>query len=408
MGKLTTDLIDRVSNLAFGCATVGFGMSVGGAAATGAMAAGGAGAIVLMGLAFAARAKHGTESTRLLKKIRKEIREQWRQDQSFGHYEQSELDRISKTLGTLLPECMLSPPDLAKLAVQADKVGFPDSATDYVLATIADKEAKFGEKGLAREFAEFVIHAAFTAAIEDESYFRQLQPHLLIQQAEKIGEMLSYLEEQDQKLGRIEGLVETMLASSLKPETLITLARRLPDAGGDADSLVLGLVEALDAAEDLVRSGNTPSNLDDFADLVFKRIADKIEANDLEGASLEAQNGFAEWQKRETERAEASTQTGIAILEAGIKADTARGDAEAVAKSEIIKITLSYDEMLFWDIVEETQNDYYQKARNDGTLLDLDVAVELANFLIESTNYSQNKAKILIQLGEALQLRSMR
>jgi hypothetical protein len=63
----------------------------------------------------------------------------------------------------------------------------------------------------------------------------------------------------------------------------------------------------------------------------LKRIAEKTKANDPAGATLEAEQGFARWEKREAERRASAMASGFALLEATLKTDILRFDAAAVA-----------------------------------------------------------------------------
>jgi len=97
----------------------------------------------------------------------------------------SEADQL---LTAHIVECWPIPKKLAKLA--ADRPGFPKAVAAHVLGEIAgrtetrglfDPDAEGYNKD-ARDFAHAVVVAALEASIDEEGYFRTLEPHLLIEQ----------------------------------------------------------------------------------------------------------------------------------------------------------------------------------------------------------------------------------
>jgi hypothetical protein len=72
---------------------------------------------------------------------------------------------------------------------------------------------------------------------------------------------------------------------------------------------------------------NVVGSSDQLVDATLKRIAEKTRANDPAGATRKAEDGFARWDKRETERRANATATGVTLLEAALKTDLLRFDA---------------------------------------------------------------------------------
>nr|WP_321359362.1 tetratricopeptide repeat protein [uncultured Hyphomonas sp.] len=190
-------------------------------------------------------------------------------------------------------------------------------------------------------------------------------------------------------------------SATLKAETIISLARRLPDGGGDLDALVKGLIRALDAAEDLVERGQRSSNLDKFADDVFRVIAERIEADDFDGAADTANAGFEDWKKREAERAEASRQTGLSLLEATIEAETARSNAAGIARAECRRLALMEGHVSF-QALRSKQHKYYANGQEQGVRLDLETSVELARIAIDLASDADERGAALNDLGISL------
>ena len=189
--------------------------------------------------------------------------------------------------------------------------------------------------------------------------------------------------------------------AALKPDTIIALARKIPDGGQDLDTLVKDLITALDAAEDLIAQGTHKTNLDQFAEAVFARVAERTAANDFDGAADAARAGFEDWQTREAERAEASKQTGLAILETRIKAETSRSNARGVALAEIDQLRLQHSEDLH-DHVRERRREYYVEGRDKDQRFPLLVSIEIATLALETAQTLDQRGAILNDLGNAL------
>ena len=187
-------------------------------------------------------------------------------------------------------------------------------------------------------------------------------------------------------------------SATLKAETINVLARRLPDGGGDLDALMKGLIRALDAAEDLVERGQRKSNLDEFADDVFRVIAERIEADDFDGAADAANAGFEDWEKREADRAEASRQTGLSLLEATIEVETARSNAAGIARAEFRRLALMEGQVSF----EALRKARRILCRDQGVRLDLETSVELARIAIDLASSADERGTALDDLGISL------
>jgi len=98
----------------------------------------------------------------------------------------------------------------------------------------------------------------------------------------------------------------------------------------DFAQAVVEVSHAVDLAMKVVAEGSTGSS-DQLVDEVLKRIAERTKANDPAGATREAEEGFALWEKTEAERRASALATGVALLEAALKTDLLRFDATAAA-----------------------------------------------------------------------------
>lgn len=126
--------------------------------------------------------KHGPESAKALKAIRRKIADDLETHGAAEGWERrADIHAADQALARALPSCFLERAALAASAVSTER--FPVAATGLILDQLAKADVLFGPNGppAAREFAELVIKTALRAAIENKEYFSNLQPHLLME-----------------------------------------------------------------------------------------------------------------------------------------------------------------------------------------------------------------------------------
>jgi ankyrin repeat protein len=190
------DCIDRSTAIAAACGWMAFG---GGIEATVGLVVGAAGlATAVAGIAR----RHGAESERALAAIRRRVAADLsRAAQSDSWETSAEIEIADEALARALSGCFLDRAALAASARHPD--GFPEAATRIVLAALARREPlAFGADAapVARRYAETVIRAALRAAVENEAYFKALEPHLLFEMLEGIGTVERQLADIDGKV----------------------------------------------------------------------------------------------------------------------------------------------------------------------------------------------------------------
>ncbi len=175
--------MERATALAATCGWLAFG---GGAEAAVGVAIGGAG---LAAVVSDAVRRHGPESEAALKSIRERIAADLAAHAKVERWDtRADLDAADASMERALAGCFLDRKALAASARSPE--GFPGSATKLILARLAEREpATFGQDGpvAARDFADLVVRTALEAAIENESYFKNLQPHLLMETLRGLG-----------------------------------------------------------------------------------------------------------------------------------------------------------------------------------------------------------------------------
>jgi hypothetical protein len=115
-----------------------------------------------------------------------------------------------------------------------------------------------------------------------------------------------------------QGVVKRAEGAGIETSVIASLAARLkPTQKLDFAQAVVEVSHAVDIAIDVAKEGSGDSN-DQLVNETLKRIAEKTKANDPAGATREAEEGFARWEKQETERRTTATATGAALLEAAL------------------------------------------------------------------------------------------
>ncbi|MCG7522316.1 hypothetical protein [Ruegeria sp. Ofav3-42] len=203
------DSVDRATALAATCGWLAFG---GGAEAAVGVAIGAAGLVAVVSDAVR---KHGPESRAALEKMRKSIRT----DLEFyaateGWDNRADLEAADKAMDRALTGCFLDRKELAESS--RSSVGFPDAATPLILNKLASREPTvFGPQGsdVAKKFAHLVVRAALEAAIENEGYFRRLEPHLLMETLRGIGTLEEKLTDIGNDIKRILEIIQPVKAT---------------------------------------------------------------------------------------------------------------------------------------------------------------------------------------------------
>jgi hypothetical protein len=128
-----------------------------------------------------------------------------------------------------------------------------------------------------------------------------------------------------------QGVVKRAQDVGIEASVIVSLAARLkPTQQLDFAQAVVEVSHAIDVAINVAKEGSSGSS-DQLVDEVLKRVAEKTKANDPVGATREAEDGFARWEKQEAERRAGAKATGVTLLEAALKTDLLRFDAPAAA-----------------------------------------------------------------------------
>jgi hypothetical protein len=148
-----------------------------------------------------------------------------------------------------------------------------------------------------------------------------------------------------------------------------------------------------------------------MVDEVLRRIAERTKANDPAGATREAEEGFARWEKQDAERREQEAErrasalaSGVALLEAMLNTDLLRFDA-AAATSRIEKIALlqhGNDPEALFETVRARWDQFYVEGRDKGVNFSLVVAIAIARREVPLAPDADQRGVAVNDLGVAL------
>jgi hypothetical protein len=197
---LFENCVERATALAATCGWLAFG---GGAEAAVGVAIGAAG---LSAVVSDAVRKHGPESQVALRRIRKNIAADLRQQARIEKWElDPSLINADAAMERALVGCFLDRKALAASAMSPK--GFPGAATELILQKLADREPQvFGAAGdeAAVRYAEIVIRTALEASVSNERYFRELHPSLLLELLKGVGTLELQVSQANSSLRRLE------------------------------------------------------------------------------------------------------------------------------------------------------------------------------------------------------------
>ncbi|VAV94190.1 hypothetical protein MNBD_ALPHA06-2298, partial [hydrothermal vent metagenome] len=204
------------------------------------------------------------------------------------------IKQADKLLGKHIAECWPEPNKIAKLSGQDG--GFPESVAKYVVEQIScrgetdgvfDKShANFQE--VAYKFAIDTVTAAMTAALDDENYFKTLEPHILMEGLRLSGQAVTAITALQTDFSTWKTTLEL-----LQNEILETL-NRIEATGEDTNALVQqilaqmqqqsGITPDAQAEADIAK---TIAGLLTAGDGARGRAGEKLAAGDISGASGE-------------------------------------------------------------------------------------------------------------------------
>ncbi|MBS7540131.1 tetratricopeptide repeat protein [Ancylobacter lacus] len=193
--------------------------------------------------------------------------------------------------------------------------------------------------------------------------------------------------------------------AGLQRQAVIALARRNSANVDDFDQALRELERAVVIA---IEAGATPAragNLDAFVGQELARVAELSNAGRFDDAAAEAERAIARWEREEEERRKRALADGLALLEAGIRQDLLRRDAQAAAAKIARRVELEVaDRAGLFQRLRAVGGEWFVWGRDGGLNLDLEVSIELARIAFEVAGDADERGVGLNELGTALSI----
>ena len=212
----------------------------------------------------------------------------------------------------------------------------------------------------------------------------------------------------ERELGARERAIEQALLKEKEAEgareLVFEIARR---SGGDAattfEQALANAQSAFEQGRRAIEAGERGGNLGALVDDLLRKIAERTQAGDFAGGAAEADRAFAEWQRIEAERREASVAAGVRILSEGARQDILRRDFRAAAERHARIVELEHpDASTQFAALRAKQDEFYVEGRDKGANALLEVAIELARFELKAARDADEKGSAGNDLGIAL------
>ncbi len=305
-------------------------------------------------------------------------------------------------LGEVFETCLPRGQALAALNLDARRIG--EAIAD---AAVARKIDVFRE-GEGRKLLIGLVVLAF-AELDAKPKFMEALSRLNWQEAfERLGQI-------DAKLDALpDALMRKMLAVFETREE----ARRAEQAGIERQAIILlakrirhveTVEEALRELENVVEvaicvqnEGRLGTNSGSFVDEVLRRVAALTAKGRSEDAIKVADAAFVQWEMEEQERRDAARQAGLKLLDASIGQALLLRDAAGAAARIARKVELESDDpqtrvAVLWS----AQQEWYERGRDAGLKLDLEVAIEIGRLVVAAVGIDE-QGPPLIDLGSTL------
>ena len=143
---------------------------------------------------------------------------------------------------------------------------------------------------------------------------------------------------------------------------------------------MIELESAVNIALDVIARGERGTNLDAFINSVLARVAEKTKHGDFDSGARAVDDALAEIDRREAEQRDAARRSRVALLEEGVKVDTLRRDAVAVARriEALAAIDAPTERSPWLARFRERYDIFYEEGKTKGINSSLSVAIELA------------------------------
>jgi hypothetical protein len=194
-----------------------------------------------------------------------------------------------------------------------------------------------------------------------------------------------------------KGLLRASEEAGLQRRTIITLAHRLKPDVLDFDQAVRELERAVEVALDVIARGERGTNDDAFVNAVLAQVADKVRNDDLDGGAGAIDKALAELETKHR-------RSQVALLEEGVRVDTLRRDAVAVARriEMVVAVDHPTDRPAWLPKFRARYDEVSADGEAKGINFSVAVAVELARRMRATALDANERGVALNLLGNAL------
>lgn len=398
--------------------------SIAGAAASGLTLLPGAAEAMAGGAGLHVRlaGKRRIDAERVLAGFQRQFRAQWRTWSAISSRDEGRLESAVLSFEQVVPACGALPSEIVGLALDPDAIASRvlEIAESALPEVYANRDPRNADSHLARIFLLNVTRSAYAYLLAEPGYvdglLPQIWPEVLGRTARIERNTDALVAQNDRNEAKLDELlahfrrresieqVQAAQRAGISEERILGLARRIVADVPDLDTAFAELDRAVTVAIEVQNRGHAGSNTDDFVAAVLAHMAElSAEGRDTEAAA-EADRAFAEWEEREEKRRLLETQKGIALLEAGLRADILRRDPASAARRLILKLELQAPEPAqFAASLRRERTTWFERGRDRGLRFDLDVSIELTREAVLRAHNADERGAALDNLGTALQ-----
>jgi hypothetical protein len=336
----------------------------------------------------------GLNDPKLIGRTQTEILNGWLTQAQGEWLTETDANAADALLDRHMPDCLPSLAEMAGLAGTSDRAA---ATVELALNKLAVKDTQFRDNHVIRRFAEEVLDLIIREVSARPEFRSLLITHDIeamaraqLQDRER-GE--AFQGETSKHLAEIKALLaqsaqgQAAIRQGVDPEAIVAIAVRLNPDVSNGDQALVALERAAAELLQLRAERDAGTNLGDLVDTAVRRIAARFEASDPDGAQAEGARAFADWRqrkaesaRREAERRDAEQAAGIKLAQETERAAYLAGDAEGVAQWIGEGLALAADaEAAPLSKLAVAHTHWWERGRDHGLNLDLDVAVAIAN-----------------------------
>ncbi|TRD22602.1 hypothetical protein [Palleronia caenipelagi] len=228
----------------------------------------------------------------------------------------------------------------------------------------------------------------------DTEMIARLQPALERQNLKEHGKTQDMVALLTERLGTMEAAQKAQEAGiSLKVLQMLVA----PIAGDvtDAQSALIELTRAVEIAVKVQREGAVGANHGEFVDEVLQRVAELSRESDYSGAGAEINAALAR------EEAESAARK-LRLIASGIETATLERNPDRIATLLLCRADLEAGGTATLPKLRALQDEWYERGRDKGLNLDLEVSIVLASKMRERATNAAERGAMLNDLGLAL------